>query len=503
LRRDPIDYMLWGHVMEVGKLAGGLANLLAPILAALARGDEEAVGVAPLAKVVWSKLSAELEREPRLREGVDEVIAAPGDPDALALFRIRLKKLLAKNNALASALNGILGQRQEGFPEDRGGGWRDLLGKDDKVLQRLEMIRLLRSGIAPEEVAKRLHVDVNYLFLVNARFSLAGVAGLLSGEGMENWLDRLDRNDPVLRRLDMVRLVRSGTPVSAVARAYNALDEYVERICDRFSRSGVAGVLTEDDVDHFHAVYPATIRVCSYNLHGTHNDGKEGQRFRRIAGELARQDPHAAAFQEVVSGKGIEETSAQIARWISSITGYHYRSRFSYCHDFMEKYPEGIALSLRCRARNVRSIDLTHLPGGLTPSLARNALVAEAEVYGRKVVFVSLHLDHSADSRVRLAQAEKLVHELSVGAADASCSILAGDFNDTEDSPVVRYLGSVGYMDAYRACHKGAGNTYPAGDPSTRIDYIFVKGHTAIVSSGLLVNDPEMSDHIGIFAEVL
>ncbi len=300
----------------------------------------------------------------------------------------------------------------------------------------------------------------------------------------------------------MVRLVRSGTPVSVVAREYSALDEYVERVCDRFSRSGVAGILTEDDLDHFRAVYPATVRVCSYNLHGTHNDRNGGQRFRRIGGELGRLDPHAVAFQEVVSGEGIEETSAQIARWISSITGYDYRSRFLYCHDFMEKYPEGIALSLRCRAQNVRSIDLTHLAGGLKPTLTRKALVAESEVYGRKVVFVSVHLDHSADSQVRLAQAEKLVLELTTGAEDVSCSILAGDFNDTEDSPVVRYLASVGYVDTYRACHKGAGNTHPAGDPRMRIDYIFVKGHAAIVSSGLLLDDPELSDHIGIFAEI-
>ncbi len=487
--------------MEVDRLAGSVANLLAPILADLAGGNEEA-DVAPLARIAWSRLSAELEREPRLRESVDELIGAPADPKAFTLFRMRLKEVLAKNDGLARGLDEMIGQRQGGFPENRGGGWRDLLGKDDKVLERLEMIYLLRSGIAPEEIATQLHVDVNHLFLVNARFSLAGVAGLLSEEGMESWLDRLDRNDPVLRRLDMVRLVRSGTPASVVAREYNALDEYVERVCDRFSRSGVAGILTEDDLDHFRAVYPATIRVCSYNLHGTHNNGDGGQRLRRIAGELARLDPHAAAFQEAVSGEGFEDTSAQIARWISSITGYHYRSRFSYCHDFMEKYPEGVALSLRCRAQNVRSIDLTHLPRGLTPSLPRKALVAEAEVYGRKVIFVSVHLDHSADSKVRLAQAEKLVQELTTGAVDVSCSILAGDFNDTEDSPVVRYLSSVGYVDAYRACHKGAGNTYPAGNPAARIDYIFVKGHTAIVSSGLLLNDPELSDHIGIFAEV-
>ncbi len=396
----------------------------------------------------------------------------------------------------------MTGRRGGDFPDKGVEGWRDLLGKDDKVLKRLEMVYLLRSGIAPEEVARRFHVDVNYVFRVNAKFSIAGVAGLFSERGASSWLDGLDGDEPVLRRLDMVRLVRSGTPVSVVARQYDALDEYVERLCERFSRDGVAGILTDDDLDRFRVIYPASIRVCSYNLHGTHNDGDGTQRFRRIARELARLDPHVAAFQEVLSGGGIEDTAVQITRWISSITGYHYRSRFLYCHHFMEKYPEGVGLSLRCRSQNVRSVDLTHLAGGLRPTLPRNALVAEVEVYGRKVIFASVHLDHGADSTVRLAQAKKLVQELTLGAQDGACSILAGDFNDVEDSPVVSYLASAGYVDVYRACHKGAGATYPAGDPKARIDYIFVKGHTSIESSELLANDPELSDHIAIFAEV-
>ena len=118
--KRPIGYIPWGDVMEVERLAGSLANLLAPFLAALAGGNEEAAGVAPLARIVWSKLSAELEREPRLRESVDELIGAPGDPDALALFRMRLKKLLAKNDGLARGLDEMIGQREGDFPENRG-----------------------------------------------------------------------------------------------------------------------------------------------------------------------------------------------------------------------------------------------------------------------------------------------------------------------------------------------------------------------------------------------
>ena len=62
--------------MEVDRLAGSVANLLAPILADLAGGNEEA-DVAPLARIAWSRLSAELEREPRLRESVDEAHRRP------------------------------------------------------------------------------------------------------------------------------------------------------------------------------------------------------------------------------------------------------------------------------------------------------------------------------------------------------------------------------------------------------------------------------------------
>ncbi len=393
-------------------------------------------------------------------------------------------------------------RKGEGSPhKDAAGWWRDALGGDDNVLERLEMVALLRSGTAPDEIARRFLVDEKRLYQLNERFSLAGVAGLLSEGGPSGWLDGLDRDEPLLRRLDMIRLVRSGTPIPVVARQYNALDEYVERLCARFSRDGVAGILTDDDFDRFRAVHPPVIRVCSFNLHGTHDNVDGGRRFRRIARELGSLDPHVAAFQEVLSGGGVEDTSAQISRWITSVTGCHYRSRFLYCHSFMEKYPEGVALCFRRPAQKVRSIDLTRLPGDLRPALPRNALVADVEIYGRKVTFASVHLDHSADSTVRLAQAEKLVSEL--GAGESDCSILAGDFNDLEDSPAIRYLVSAGYVDAYRACHEDEGPTYPAGGPNMRIDYIFVKGHTTIAASGLLADDPELSDHIAIFAEIV
>ncbi len=486
--------------MEEDRLAGAVAELLAPFIPVLARSGGDATGQAPHGRAL-SGLLRVLQGAPRLREALDRQASPPADPRALEALGAYLTTLFRRDHALAHALEEAA--RRPGWRFGAAGeGWRDVLGRDDKVLARLEMVRLLRSGLEPEEIAARFGTGAQDVLRLNGQFSLAGVPALLGDDPVGNWLDRLDPGDPILRRLDMVRLLNSGTPVRVVARHYDALPEYVERIREGFSRRGIAGILTEEDMERFRSALPPTIRVCSYNLHGTHGDGDEGRRLRRIAGQMARLDPQIAALQEAVSGEGIEDTSAQIARWISSMTGYHYHSQFAYCHLFMEKYPEGIAVSLRSPAKRMRTVDLTDLPGGLRPCLPRNALLAETEIVGRKVVVGSVHLDHAAGPDVRLAQARRLVREVEGDGEAAFCSVLAGDFNDEEESPVIRFMKSAGFVDAYRACHRDGGNTYPAGAAKTRIDYIFVRGGAQIVASGLLANDPDLSDHIGIYAEI-
>jgi maltose 6'-phosphate phosphatase len=485
--------------METEMLARGLADLLAPFMASLlepARADGREVS--PLARAVWKALGEELEKNRNLRQSAEDIASTPEDADARAAFRYSLRKALSRNAGVKRIIEDIVNRARWNFRATPEPDWRAVLGGDD-VLTRLEMIYLLRTGSTPGEVAKKFSVDVDDVFRLNASFSLAGFAGILSEKGIENWLDRLDRNDPLLRRLDMVWLLRSGTPVQVIARQYNAVEEYVERMNERFSRGGLLGILTEEDFDRFRSLYPPTIRVCSYNLHGNHNNG--ASRFRDIARGLAKADPHLAAFQEVLSGAGIEDTSGQISHWISSMTGYHYRSQFVYCHHFMEKYPEGVAIMARSAIRTHRTIDLTDLRDGLRPTMPRLALVAETEIFGHSIVFVSVHLDHNAHGEVRAAQVEKLLDALDSG-KNAYCTILAGDFNEVEESPAIAYLRSAGYRDAYRECHKKGGSTFSANNPQSRIDYIFVKGNAAIVSSDLLLNDPELSDHIGVFAEI-
>ncbi len=492
--------------MDIGAFAGTLSNLLVKHLARLVKGedvkgsegDKSLQELPAVLHLLWPRL--QLEKDATLAPLLNALVASP-DPAAVRSLRQHLEQLLVKDPALARSLE-YLATTGDGAPaqQPKPDPWDHVLARDRTVARRLEMLYQLRTGRAAGEVAAQFNVSPQDLFALNTRFCTAGVAGLMSNEA-GSWLEHLNASDTVLRRLDMVYLVRCGTPVAVVAEQYGAVPEYVQRIVRRFEKSGVPGILTEKDLEHFRALNPPALRICSYNLHGVHNDGPA--RFRRIAAQLALADAHVAALQEVVSGSGIENTGAQIARWASSITGEPYASEFAYCHQFMEKYPEGIAIATRCRLKGMRALDLTELRDGLKPTLPRKALVMEADVFGRTAAVASVHLDHGAEPQVRLAQAEKLVHELEEKSGNrADYFILAGDFNDADDSPPIRFLLSAGYRDAYRACNKDAGNTFPAGNPTARIDYIFVKGTAEVRSSGLLPNDPDLSDHIGIFAEI-
>lgn len=503
--------------MDIESIANSLASFLAPFLGYLLKqkkyeyegteGDHDDHAW-ETAKALWSKLSTGIKHKPALQEVLQDTALSPYDEDALGSLRLQLKKLLSHDRTLAKELISIW---EKGMPEEKrdkgfsGPGdmkWRDNLDSHDEVLSRIEMIRLLRAGMPPENIAKQFGTDTEYLYRLNAAFSLNGLYGILSSDS-KNWLDGLSTKDPILRRLEMIRLIRSGTPPFVVAREFDALTEYIQRINERFARNGVIGILTEDDFRKFRSEYPEVIRICTFNLNGVHENN--GYRLKRIAREMSGLDPSLCAFQEVISGRGIPETSAEIAGWMTRMTGSLYQTQFAYCHLFMEKYPEGVSISSRYRFSNVHTIDLNKgLGKDLHPLMERYASAGEVEIYGRIIVFVSVHLDHAENQGIRHAQAGKLLNELKhlYKEKDYYCFILAGDFNDLEDSPVMAFLKKEGYRDTYRECNAGGGNTFTSSDPHKRIDYIMVKGNVRFLSAGLVLDNPGLSDHIGVFSVI-
>lgn len=373
------------------------------------------------------------------------------------------------------------------------------LDQDDLIIKRLEMLRLLRKGVSPEEVAAQFSVSSDFLLQLNAVFSVSRVFGILKESDLSHWWDSLGRDDLILRRIEMVRLFRTGTPLSLIAKFFHTTDEYVQRLHNQFLEHGVVGILTEEDFQKFRAINPEVIRIGSYNLHGVQDN--DPVRFRQISSELSSFDLDLCAFQEVISGHGIEDTSGQVAKWMTEKTGFHYITHFEECHLFHDKYPEGVSVASRHELKAVHRIDLNFgLRDGLAPYMKRYAAAAEVGIYGRKVIFVSVHLDHHENPQVRLAQVEKLENELDqIWGDSAHYRVLAGDLNDIEDSPAMGFLRARGYQDCYRTCHPQGGNTFPARHPSTRIDYLMVKGGN-VLSAQLVLQNHELSDHLGLVA---
>jgi endonuclease/exonuclease/phosphatase family metal-dependent hydrolase len=519
--------------MDITLKLYGIVALIAPHAGTLAGADGKAAA-APgasyeAAAAIWAKIKPKTKGRQNFKEALSSALSDlaedPADEDARAALRLQIKKLLRQDEALSSEIEPLWDEActrglAPNMDEQAGRArWLDVLDPGSDALRRLEMLRLLRTGTPPDEIAARFHTDVKYLFRVHSAFSLSGAAGIVSGSSVRCWLDFLNAEDPILRRLDMVRLLRSGAPAETVAAQYDTTKEYVYRLSERFLRDGVPGVLSDDDVNKFRRIHPKVIRVCSFNLHGVH-DG-DPVRYKRIANELAVFDPELVAFQEVISGGGIQDTAGQIAKHLSGVTGDYYRSHFANCHLYMEKYPEGVSVCAKSNLEKPRSIDLNkELSGGLKPLMERFASACEVLIHDKRVVFACVHLDHDQNPNVRLAQAEKLLNEIdriycggaapgvsgeNGGWASGSglhATILAGDFNDSEDSPVMAYLRERGFIDAYGSLHHGGGATFPTSDPYARIDYIMVRGNVSVRAAELVLRDTAFSDHIGLYAVI-
>lgn len=128
----------------------------------------------------------------------------------------------------------------------------------------------------------------------------------------------------------------------------------------------------------------------------------------------------------------------------------------------------------------------------------RGALVARIENGGARLCAVSIHL--GLHPRERLAHARALVGLLrDVGTP----VVMGGDLNERPEGRAVAYL-SERFPDAWLLGGDVDGETYPAAEPTARIDYLFVsKGivvERVIVPPG--ADAREGSDHRPVVAEL-
>jgi endonuclease/exonuclease/phosphatase family metal-dependent hydrolase len=143
----------------------------------------------------------------------------------------------------------------------------------------------------------------------------------------------------------------------------------------------------------------------------------------------------------------------------------------------------------------------------------RGALVAQVGRAGRRVWAVSTHLGLSPTER------NAHVHELTDLAAGLAGGpvVIGGDLNATPDERAVRWLadrywdvwaamaGPEGTEGAQTDAANGAGvrgATFPAREPTARIDLLFASAGLRVVSARVPTGAEAASDHLPVVAEL-
>ncbi len=203
------------------------------------------------------------------------------------------------------------------------------------------------------------------------------------------------------------------------------------------------------------------MRILTWNIHGARDAS-----ITEIAGEIAVYEADVVCLNEVKRGDGNRLRDALDLRAFvaSSFIG-------PYGNAILTNAP--ITAWRRFRFSRVRRVDrrdaaLVTLTDGTT--------------------IAAVHLGLRAPERSRLA-AELL-------AALPDRSIVAGDANETPDHAAVALFSSR-FDDAGR---EGAQPTFPAGEPRSRIDYVWVPRGTS--GQACRVGSTKASDHLPVIVDI-
>lgn len=130
-------------------------------------------------------------------------------------------------------------------------------------------------------------------------------------------------------------------------------------------------------------------------------------------------------------------------------------------------------------------------------TIRRGAVIAMVGRAGTRLSATALHLGLSEGER--LEDARVLTDRL----AGRDHVVLGGDFNEGPDGRAVGWIGER-FWDAFESAGQGEGATFPASDPRTRIDYLFVSQGVSVET--VRVGGPgfsERSDHLPVVADLL
>jgi len=128
----------------------------------------------------------------------------------------------------------------------------------------------------------------------------------------------------------------------------------------------------------------------------------------------------------------------------------------------------------------------------------RGALVAQLGRSGLRAWVVSVHFGLSPSERRR--HAEELT---DLAASLGGPVVIGGDLNSGDQERSVAWIADR-YWDAWAQAGEGDGSTFPARDPSARIDYLFVSEPVRVASVAVMASPDarRASDHLPVVADL-
>jgi len=226
-----------------------------------------------------------------------------------------------------------------------------------------------------------------------------------------------------------------------------------------------------------------TVRILTFNI--AHGLGRDGQvDLERTARAIRTAMPDLVALQEVDSAVARTGSADQPAR-LAAFTrmDVYFGRAMPY-----EGGAYGVAILSELPVTSFRTHALP-APDGHEPRALAEATVTLPNS-GATLTFLSAHLDHTSGNDVRARQVERIVELFPAG--DSSIQILAGDLNDV---PVSRTLDPLmaAWTDATSLDHPP---TFPASDPTRKIDYVLYRPETRIrMLESIVLLERSASDH--------
>ena len=211
------------------------------------------------------------------------------------------------------------------------------------------------------------------------------------------------------------------------------------------------------------------LNVMSYNIHvGVGMDKK--QDLKRIADVIKQYGCDLVGLQEV--DRGVERTGrVDEIRELARLTKMEYA--FAHNLDY-QGGQYGVAVLSRFP---ILAID--HRRYAVSGGRERRGFIrVEVEVGGRRLNFVTTHLDYQS-AEGRLVEATQLLKALEEVRGPL---VVTGDFNEEPSGGAYALMRKAGFADGWRrsaiafAESPGEGATYPADKPTKRIDYVFYRG---------------------------